>query len=272
MTDEQLFVLIPIVLIYVFMAFTRDAILFSDTILGKCLAISLIVFYSNIHTLYGVLACVLVLVYYQTDLVEDILRTEHSEMVETRLMEMNEEIQKNWGEPLWARVSDETTIAKNVLAKPQIPEKTSLYEGFQSNDTNRFSYKTELSFSKMFEREPEKPDKKAELMEIFRKENCVKGVLMHKGAEVQPEMAQHIFRELKPFSEWAKCNPCDPTCDFSIIEQKITAETRLQPVQSNDFFNDNIKQIQDAFSTSSINDFFSGYFGSESVVGAPFFY
>jgi hypothetical protein len=218
-------------------------------------------------------------------------------MVETRLMEMNEEIQKNWGEPLWARVSDETTIAKNVLAlsyedksssdnprtptfvpnsgvlaKPQIPEKTSLYEGFQSNDTNRFSYKTELSFSKMFEREPEKPDKKTELMEIFRKENCVKGVLMHNGAEVQPEMAQHIFRELKPFSEWAKCNPCDPTCDFSIVEQKITAETRLQPVQSNDFFNDNIKQIQDAFSTSSINDFFSGYFGSESVVGAPFSY
>jgi hypothetical protein len=270
MTDEQLFVLIPIVLLYVFMAFTRDAILFSDTILGKCLAISLIVFYSQLHTLYGVLACVLVLVYYQTDLVEDILRTEHSEMVESRLIEMNQEIQQNWGEPLWARADAETTIAKNVIAKLQIPEEKSLYEGFQSNDTNRFSYTNEPSVSKMFEREPEKPDKKTELMEIFRKENCVKGVLMHKGAEVQPEMAQHIFRELKPSSEWAKCNPCDPTCDFSIIEQKITAEARIKPVPSNDFFNENIQKIQDAFSFSVTNDFLSGYFGGVSDAGAPF--
>lgn len=261
MNDEQLFVLIPIVLLYIFMAFTRDAILFSDTILGKCLAISIIVFYSNIHTLYGVLACVLVLVYYQTDLVEDILRTEHSEMIESRLLEMNEEIQKNWGEPLWARVDSETTIAKNVVAQPPV------VEGFHQNDPQKFTYKPATSFSSIYDRIPEKPDRKTELMNIFRKENCVNGVLQHKGMDVQPEMAQHIFREFKPSSEWSKCNPCDPACEFSIIETKIQTEKNVRPVSSNEFFDSNLKYIQDAFSTTTNHEFFSGVF---SNISAPF--
>jgi hypothetical protein len=254
---------------------------------GKLIAICIIVFYTNVNVLYGVFVCMLLLVYYQTDFVEEILRMEQSAWMESQLSEMNAEIQHNFGEPLWARTTDETTIAKNVavLQKPKPKQETEpktepkdnnlrghplygyssntprfasgvlpkSYEGFQSNTPDIYRITDPSSWEG---RVPDKPDKKAELMAAFRKEHCVNGVLLQKGMEIRPEMTEHIFREFKPDNEWNRCNPCDSTCSFSIIEERIQNE--IKPVDSNDFFQSNLEYMNSVFTTTT--DQFTDYF------------
>lgn len=66
----------------------------------------------------------------------------------------------------------------------------------------------------------------------FIKEKCKKGVLMYKDLPVKSEMADHIYSEIK-FNTKQKCNPCDRTCDYNIIEAKLKTEQELIPKTSN---------------------------------------
>jgi hypothetical protein len=261
---------IPIVLVYIFLAYTRDAILFSNTILGKCIAISIIVFYTQVSSVYGLFVCMLLLVYYQTDFVEEILNMEHADMIENRLYELNRDILQNWNgkRNTWSGVNDETTIANNVASARSIRDilsdtKDSLLEGFRENDPDRYSYNTYKN-APYIGRTPDVPDKKTELMNAFRAANCVNGVLQHKGADVPNEMAEHIFSELHFTHDWARCNPCDTNCRFSIIEERMNVEDKMKtPVSSNDFFENNISYMKTAFGI--VTNELSAYFGGSSI-------
>lgn len=66
----------------------------------------------------------------------------------------------------------------------------------------------------------------------FIKEKCKKGVLMYKDLPVKSEMADHIYSEIK-FNTKQKCNPCDRTCDYNIVEAKLKTEQELIPKTSN---------------------------------------
>jgi hypothetical protein len=69
----------------------------------------------------------------------------------------------------------------------------------------------------------------------FIKEKCKNGVLMYKDFPVKSEMADHVYSEIK-FDGKSKCNPCDRTCDYNIIEAKLETEKKLIPKISNDIF------------------------------------
>jgi hypothetical protein len=62
--------IIPLVLIYVYLAYSDLIISFSTTYLGKLAAIAIIMFYSSIHWIYGLFVCILIILYYQSDLIE----------------------------------------------------------------------------------------------------------------------------------------------------------------------------------------------------------
>jgi hypothetical protein len=62
-------------------------------------------------------------------------------------------------------------------------------------------------------------------------DKCDNGVLMHKGIPVNPEMTSHIYPEIQ-FPNDKACNPCDKTCDFTIIE---TGRELAEPKNSRDF-------------------------------------
>jgi len=66
----------------------------------------------------------------------------------------------------------------------------------------------------------------------FIKEKCKKGVLMYKDLPVKSEMADHIYSEIK-YNTKQKCNPCDRTCDYNIVEAKLKTEQELIPKTSN---------------------------------------
>jgi hypothetical protein len=79
-------------------------------------------------------------------------------------------------------------------------------------------------------------DPKAELKAAFKKENCRKGRL-----GVNNELAEHVafplsgnrISTIKFNGDFAKCNPCDPYCGFSIVEEKLLVEDALAaPVES----------------------------------------
>jgi len=69
----------------------------------------------------------------------------------------------------------------------------------------------------------------------FIKEKCKNGVLMYKDFPVKSEMADHVYSEIK-FDGKSKCNPCDRTCNYNIIEAKLETEKKLIPKTSNDIF------------------------------------
>jgi hypothetical protein len=218
---------IPIILIYSFAVDTRRAIMFSSTILGKLLAVSIVIFYTAINPAFGALICMITLVYYQSDFVEEILNIERGERTEQELAALASTYSSFSPGPQWASADASTKFA----------------EGFQSNAADLYAYTPGQSYRKDAEHLLGKTEKNAELKAIFRKENCRAGVLHHRGSEINPEMTQHIFREIR--MEGEKCNPCDPDCAFSIIESRINAESEIQrPVSSNDFLEKNVESIR----------------------------
>ena len=60
------------------------------------------------------------------------------------------------------------------------------------------------------------------VQKTFTKNNCDQGRLKHKSMNVKSEMAPHVFAELNYTG--AHCNPCSPTCGFSIIEEKMKSQ------------------------------------------------
>jgi len=113
---------------------------------------------------YGTLVCILVIFYYQTDVVESM-----------------------------------STITSGDEVKK---EKLNL----ENLDTNTPSIDTKIQ---------------------FRNTYCDKGHLTYKGQHVNHDVAKHIFPEIEWNNE--RCNICDPTCDFDIMEQKITTELGMKP-------------------------------------------
>lgn len=66
-TSSVVFQFIPIFLLFTFIAYPRLFVPFSHTILGKLASILIIVFYGLCDVYYGVLACAIVILYYQAD-------------------------------------------------------------------------------------------------------------------------------------------------------------------------------------------------------------
>jgi uncharacterized Fe-S center protein len=77
--------------------------------------------------------------------------------------------------------------------------------------------------------------------DTFIQEKCRDGVLMYKDFPVKSEMADHVYPEIQ-FNTKSRCNPCDSTCDYSIVEAKIDTETEMCPRSSNNLF-DQVKDI-----------------------------
>ena len=67
----------------------------------------------------------------------------------------------------------------------------------------------------------------------FRDKHCAAGELASKGIPVNIEMSEHVFPELK-FTD-SPCNPCNPSCKFTILISKLKTEDELlRPKSSRD--------------------------------------
>lgn len=68
---------IPLIVFYLLVSHSDEMIMFSHTTFGRLIVVGLILFYASIHYLYGILVCLFIIFYYQTDVVEGMMG--HSE-------------------------------------------------------------------------------------------------------------------------------------------------------------------------------------------------
>jgi hypothetical protein len=64
---------IPIIVFYLLVSYSDEMIMFTHTTFGRLVVVGLILFYASIHYIYGILVCLFIIFYYQTDVVEGMM-------------------------------------------------------------------------------------------------------------------------------------------------------------------------------------------------------
>jgi hypothetical protein len=194
---------IPIIIIFILLSHPESVAKFSHSILGKFIAVSIIIYYSSLNKYLGILVCGLVIFYYQTDYVEsfDLLKKEG--------------LENTYQNPF----IDNTSI-NNVIETTGNNISTLL-----NNSYKQFTYYTDLY------KDVPKPKVSSPSETEFRKEYCdEKGNLTYKNSIINLEMISFLFPELKFDKD--KCNPCSNTCKFSIIESKLVTQEKMKPIST----------------------------------------
>jgi len=189
---------IPIILIFLLSSYSKSFVRFSSTILGKLLAVCIIIFYTFIDKLLGTFICLLILFYYQSDIVEHMLNMNQIENMENIVHENNGDNNND----------NDLDYLDNYL----------VHEGDKKKKESMMNYADVYGNDNILCSNDANKEK-------FRKNNCVNRELMNKGTSVNYEMTEHVFPEIK--FRRGFCNPCLNTCEYSIIEQKIETENNL---------------------------------------------
>jgi len=180
---------IPILLLFFLVSYTDIFIKLSNTVLGRLFAVVIILFYTSFDVIHGLFACAIIILFYQSDIVENMLNHEEHMDGFTSI-----------------EVEDLFTKTKNISPEELQSEKN-------SEKRCEKSYVSQYEVSNLSN--PSSESVKTE----FRKSYCQKGHLVNKGQKVRVDMAEHVFPEVSFPNE--KCNICDPTCNFSVIEKQI---------------------------------------------------
>ena len=196
---------IPIVIIYFLLSYSENISNIANTVLGKLLALLIIVYYTTIDKKIGLLVCSLTIWYYQSNMFENMLN-----MDKVMSSMFNNEEKDDDKEKVEGMENMECSKNKSLSTKETMSNLENLYKS---------ENKVQESFAQM--------QKKNDYPNEFRKEYCDGNILKYKDMNVRGDMVEHIFPELK--YEHDKCNPCSETCDFSIIEKRIKAEDEMKP-------------------------------------------
>lgn len=185
---------IPAFLILIYLTHRHTFRNLSHSILGKLFAVMLILYYTRMHFLFGTLSCFVVIIYYM--LTEQGVPAVgiHDEGFRSEA-KADEKQEEAKAPPV---ESDQL-----ILDKPK--GVTAIITIDQFNDAK----------------------------EEFIREKCKNGILMYKDLPVKTEMADHVYSEIK-FNKSKKCNPCDRTCDYNIVEAKLKTQEALTPKRSRD--------------------------------------
>ena len=190
-TTNHFYFLLTILLLVTFASFQPEIDTFSNSFIGRFLAILIIIYSIRIHSIFGLLMCVVVIYYYyRTDI---------------------ESIKYPWlnyrGSNIDEGFSDSSMQPEVFEYTPNDPKEYDFREYEMTNEMNKF-------------------------VQNHCDEN---GRLMNDGIAVNPEMASHIFPELK--FDYSHCDPCNSRCKFSVMDQRLNAEEELvKPKNSNEWY------------------------------------
>lgn len=201
---------IPIFIIISLLWYSRSFINMSYSVLGKLIAIGIVLFYTHLDKYLGLVVCLLVIIYYQSDYVENMLNTND---IMDKLFENFEESKKN--------VSTNTV---NGLTKIQDGDKKT------SKLQENMSILTDVYVDNKKDEEVKEDDNPSTVegmttIDDFRKKNCKRNQLMFKDMKVNQDMSRHVFPSID-FKN-GPCNVCDDTCEFSILENRLKTEKEL---------------------------------------------
>ena len=196
---------IPIIIIVLILWCSDIFVNFSHSILGKILALLIIIFYTSINKILGLVICLLIIVYYQSDFVQNLLNTDEN-MENIIAIDNKFKLYDNYEQPETDNDFSED-VEKPVNKSEKVQNIISWLEDVYTLGDN----KKDLEINKV--------------QDTFRKENCKDNQLMHKNMPVKPEMTEHVFNTVE--FKGQQCNVCDVDCDFSIIENRLKKEKEL---------------------------------------------
>ena len=226
---------IPIIVIITLLSYSKEFVNISNTILGKIFAICIVLFYTSLDKYMGLVLCLLVIIYYQSDFVESMLNTDG----------MMDKLFENFEDSKQEALSNPTQGDKQIQdgdkKKSQLQENMSSLSDVYAADTKKDQDEDdEQGKEGMTTRKEGMTTRKEGMTTVsdFRKQNCNGKKLLSKGSEVKPDMVKHIFPNVE-FTEHT-CNVCDDSCNFSIIENRLKTEKELFSKFSRD--EDNVKE------------------------------
>ena len=225
---------IPIIMIITLLSYSKEFVNMSNTILGKIFAICIVLFYTSLDKYMGLVLCLLVIVYYQSDFVESMLNTDD---VMDKLFENFESSKK---EALSNPNNGDKQIQDGDKKNSQLQENMSSLSDVYAVDTKKDQDETNNQEEDEESGKEGMTNRKEGMTTVskFRKENCKGKKLLSKGSEVKPDMVKHIFPNVE-FTDHT-CNVCDESCNFSIIENRLKTEKELFSKFSRD--QDNVKE------------------------------
>jgi hypothetical protein len=225
---------IPIIVIITLLSYSKEFVNMSNTILGKIFAICIVLFYTSLDKYMGLVLCLLVIVYYQSDFVESMLNTDD---VMDKLFENFEASKK---EALSNPNNGDKQIQDGDKKNSQLQENMSSLSDVYAADTKKDQDETNNQEEDEESGKEGMTNRKEGMTTVskFRKENCKGKKLLSKGSEVKPDMVKHIFPNVE-FTHHT-CNVCDESCNFSIIENRLKTEKELFSKFSRD--QDNVKE------------------------------
>lgn len=190
--------------------------MFSHSILGKLLAVFIIIYYTVLDKTIGLLVCSFIILYYQSEVVENMLNMDNLMKNMFEKQESKEDTEEK----------EEETDVEGMQPMNPTKKKELTTEETMSNIEKTYTpeNRVQASFETM--------QNKDGYPEEFRKQYCDGNILKYKDMNVRGDMIEHIFPEVEYKED--KCNPCSETCDFSIIENRIKTETELIPKFSKD--------------------------------------
>lgn len=181
-----------VIMFYLFLSEQEQFLVMTETTLGKFIIIAAIILTTSVNKYLGIFVCAVAILYYHSNVVENMLNMYD---YETKMSEIIDE-SENLDKVINAKISDSP---KKVTFEDDF---TNIEEG-----SNNLKYQTE-----------------------FKKLNCTNGILKHKNMEVKEDMVQHVFPEIVYKDQ--SCNVCTSGCNFSIIESKFLAESKISSVSS----------------------------------------
>jgi hypothetical protein len=224
---------IPIVVLFLLLRYSRSFVEFSFTVLGKLAAIFIILFYTNIDILVGICVCGLVVLYYQSDYVENMLNIEDIVIMEDIGNLPDIDIPDNIPEFDFVGLPMDYDMEVNQNTQFE-DDGIYLLPIDQRLKKTRFTKEKIRRTKKEKGKIREKMSDQTSAITNFRKENCISsngyGELKYKGIPVRKDMIEHVFPEIK-FAD-GPCNPCSASCKFSIIEQKMRTEEKMIPIST----------------------------------------
>lgn len=220
---------------------------YSRTILGKIIAVSIVVFYSFIDPIYGALGCVVIILLYQTifefnqytEGMDTYCNTDLNTNVPNKsIIEKNESIEKKSENSTkdWAYVANNLEMSN--LGSFTKNESCLISNGDPSISINQnikfeegmVTYTSNTSEQHINTEDENKNKDRTE----FENNHCDNGILRYKGSKVNLEMASLILPQLR--YKGKTCNPCDKSCEYNIDNKLMLENEMMLPRDSNSWF------------------------------------
>jgi hypothetical protein len=181
--NNLFFQFLPIILIFLIVSNNNKLYEFSNTILGKIIAVFIVIYYVSIDTIYGLFVCSLIILFYQSH---------YKENMDIIFYDLDNNDDLN--------IDDDNNDGLNI------------------DDDNIYLFKNDNDNKKIIKKNINQNINQQKINESledkFRKNNCKNGVLTFKNINIKNEMAEFIFPNMK-FNNRI-CNPCNNTCEITV--------------------------------------------------------